>query len=168
MWKAMTQKNWKLTKGKTNNMKKTMALLLVATALTGCISGKKGPDETVVLENMPLTLPPNFELRPPRKAEPVALTRGRKEAKKLILGAETETKPEAKVETSDSWLIEKAGGDTRNKSIREIMAEEADVSVEEKAQEKGFFSSMFNEEENQDPTLEELAEMTRKEKEASQ
>lgn len=144
-------------------MKKTLALLLVATAVTGCISGKKGPDETLVLENMPLTLPPNFELRPPRQAQPVAIQQGRKEAKKLILGAETPKKADTKVETSDSWLIEKAGGDIRNQSIREIMAEEARKDPAEET-EKGWFSGMFSDD-DAEPTLEELAELSRQKKE---
>ena len=149
-------------------MKKALALVLVATAITGCMSGKKGPDETVVLENMPLTLPPNFELRPPRQAEPVALTRGRKQAQQLILGADKATNTAPKVETRDSWLVEKAGGEARNQSIRDIMAEEEMSKSETKDEKKGWFSSMFDDSASADPTLEELAELSRKKKQAEQ
>ena len=54
-------------------MKKFLLLLSVVLSLSlgACSSDKeaiyKAPDETKVKENRPLTLPPDFELRPPRK-----------------------------------------------------------------------------------------------------
>lgn len=152
-----------MMKGKVNNMKKAIAVMLVGVALTGCISGKQGPDETVVLENLPLTIPPNFELRPPRQGESITVQRNREQAQKLILGE----KPEAQKATKQtaSWLVEKAGGEERNADIRELMAEESRVKPEEaKKAQKGWFSGLFSEEES-DPTLEELAEISRQKKE---
>lgn len=146
-------------------MRKTMAIILVATALTGCISGKKGPDETMVIENLPLTLPPSFELRPPRQGDSVAVERSREEAQRLILGEETELPKSTSTKAEDSWLIDKIGGDSRNQSIREIMATES-RKVPQEEKKDGWFSGLFDDEENLDPTLEELAEISRQKKEA--
>jgi hypothetical protein len=146
-------------------MRKTLALLLVATALTGCISGKKGPDETLVIEHLPLTLPPSFELRPPRVGESIATKRNREEAQRLILGKEIEGSKTTTEKSTDSWLIEKAGGDARNQYIREILSDEArEAPVEEKK--TGWFSDVFSDAENSDPTIEELAEISRQRKAA--
>jgi hypothetical protein len=54
-----------------------LALAVTAAALAGCSGGvqeslglkKKAPDEFAVVRNAPLSLPPNFNLRPPKKGE---------------------------------------------------------------------------------------------------
>lgn len=45
---------------------------LLASALAGCgvFGGKNPPDEFVVVSKQPLTVPPDFQLRPPRPGEP--------------------------------------------------------------------------------------------------
>ncbi len=54
-----------------------LAVLAVATAASGCASvtravggGKSAPDEFRVVTQAPLTLPPDYNLRPPRPGEP--------------------------------------------------------------------------------------------------
>ena len=141
-------------------MYKMMALVVVSAALTGCLGGKNAPDEMAVIDHAPLTLPPSFELRPPRQGYAPATAAANKKAQDLILGKKER---QQQATTTDNWLIEKAGGETRNASIRELMAEESrDGNVD--AEKEGWLEGMFSEEKNADPTLEELAEMAKKEK----
>lgn len=142
-------------------MRKFIALVLVSTALTGCLgSGKKGPNEMAVLDSVPLTLPPNFELRPPREGESRAVQMANAKAEALILGKNVEDEMKSQTpKAADNWLVEKAGGEMRNLSIRELMAEEARKNGEQ--EEKGVFSKLLDDT-PEDPTLEELAEMQEK------
>lgn len=141
-------------------MYKLMTLVVASVVLTGCLGSKRGPDEMTVVDSAPLTLPLSFELRPPRQGQAPAVINSNKKAKTLILGVENikSTAPE----TTESWLIEKAGGSNRNQSIREIMAaEEHDARQNKK--EEGWLEGMLSDDVNTDPTLEELAEIAKKE-----
>lgn len=140
-------------------MRKFLALVFVSTALTACLGPKQGPNEMAVLESVPLTLPPNFELRPPRQGQSKAVEMANAKAEALILGHKVSNAIQHAPETKakDNWLVKQAGGETRNRSIREIMAEEAQ-SANATQEKKGAFSKLINGE-KEDPTLEELMEM---------
>lgn len=143
-----------------------LAVVLVATSLTGCFGGKRGPDEMAVLDSVPLTLPPSFELRPPREGQTAEIRAAHARAEALVLGKTATARAAAEAETvkGDGWLVNKAGGNTRNKSIREIMAEEARNEPEQKGT---WLDRTLGRTESAEPTIEELAEISRKEKEAS-
>ncbi|MFT7144906.1 MAG: hypothetical protein ACI9TY_001670 [Alphaproteobacteria bacterium] len=141
-------------------MYKLMTLVVASVVLTGCLSSKKGPDEMAVLDSAPLTLPPSFELRPPRQGQAPAVIHSNKKAKDLILG---DKKVEKTVSHSnDAWLLNEAGADASHINIREVMAAESRTEAKEVKQ-KGWFESMFSEEENTDPSLEDLIEIAKDE-----
>jgi len=110
-------------------MKKTLLILLTLTAF-GC-SGRKAPDESmVIIRTESLHLPPEYELLAPedvksiKKEEPSI----QDTSKALLLGSE---KSVAK-KNENSWLINKAGGDSRIKNIKKVLnkdTEKAKISA---------------------------------------
>jgi hypothetical protein len=140
---------------------RTLALLAAATALVGCadtplLSGKKAPDELSVIEGPPLFLPPSFDIRPPSEltARPHEDTNTQGKAQEIITGKPAEAAPAA---ASDSWLIKRAGGDTRDANIRARLEAEEKARTEVKKQEenKGFFGRIFSDEEDADAKVDE-------------
>ncbi len=119
--------------------------VLVA-ALSGC-SDKAGnilgfektvPDEFAVVKRAPLTLPPNFGLRPPRPgaARPQAVS-ARSEAKKSVLGSQSKaqkTRQAVKAEekrragarsSSEVALLKRTGAINVDPDIRQVINREA-------------------------------------------
>lgn len=93
-------------------MMRNVLVLFVVLSLAACggarlVGSKSLPDETVVLDAPPLTLPPNFDLRPPRSGE------GNGED---VL-RQYEPQP---IEEDDAWLIKEAGRSDPN--IRQKLA----------------------------------------------
>lgn len=136
-------------------MRKLLMLALMPVVLTGCIGGKNAPDATLVADAPALVIPPNFELRPPRTDENgVAMPQStseesrelRREAQNILVGGEASPKPSSQLQqANDTWLIQKAGGERRNVSIRELMQREQQTSVlkAKEKESKGWFSRTF-------------------------
>ena len=119
-------------------MKKVLLFTLAAFTLSACgglISAKKAPDEMAVIEGPSLSLPPNFELRPPVDAAEYQEQRKQERARQILTGSS-----EVKTPTTgpDAWLVKQAGGDTRDPSIRKKL--EKDHTVETKEKKKGWFT----------------------------
>jgi len=118
-----------------------LSLTMVSVSLTGCLgSSGSGPDEMSVIDGAPLSLPPNFELRPPQKGKTVDRAKQTEESRRLLLGT-SEKKEEAK--TTEGWLVQQAGGDKRDESIREKLESEDGQALVKEA-DKGFFSKLFS------------------------
>lgn len=99
--------------------------MAVALVLNGCASGngsgKKSPDEFAIVTKAPLTLPPDFSLRPPRPGETRPEEKSPSErAQQLLLGDES-TAPPTKGELA---LIQSAGVLTADPNIRSILGAE--------------------------------------------
>lgn len=96
----------------------------VVTLLSGCgslASSGQAPDELAVISGPSLTVPPNFELRPPQEAQLSQADALRnqdasKDAKKILLGAE-----ESVAKSKDVWLLQKAKADKADPLIRQIL-----------------------------------------------
>lgn len=144
---------------------RTVVLLAAATALVGCadtplLSGKKAPDELSVIEGPPLYLPPSFDVRPPSEmttAHPDQDLTPEAKAQALITGkaatGATTVEPAA-----DDWLVKRAGGDTRDATIRARLEteEKARLEVKKEKANEGFFSRMFGgEEKDAEPKVDE-------------
>lgn len=108
---------------------------LAALTLVGCAQVKNPlartlPDETQVLAGPNLSLPPSFELRPPREGEPnEALLRGPAAAAVTVSGT-----------GADSWIVRQAqeqAGVVADGSVRaeleQMDVSETQVKAEEKA-----------------------------------
>jgi hypothetical protein len=113
----------------------------IAVVAAGCgetklIGTRQLPDETKVVDGPSLALPPDFDLRPPSKAEDYeAVLRAQKtvEARNVITGVSGTTNTVGAVPTpavgEPNWLVQQAG--TAQGDIREQLEREAAQAQEE-------------------------------------
>lgn len=118
-------------------MKKTTALvltLMAATALAGCdgarkalVQSKAAPDEFEVYTRAPLTMPPDYGLRPPadgQTAEAGAVST-RDDARRVLLGSPTApVQPIEAATPGTSMLLAMAGAEHAEPGIRQIVDRE--------------------------------------------
>jgi len=116
-------------------MRSLMFLTVGALALTACASGdptanRNAPDEFSILTKPPLTVPPDYALRPPKPGEtrPDELTTSQR-TEQLILG-DREFEPPTNGELA---LIAAAGAVDVDPSIRAILAAENGGRVDKDA-----------------------------------
>lgn len=106
-----------------------IALTTLVIGLSGCASlgnqlgmGKSSPDEFAIVTKAPLTLPPDYGLRPPKPGETRPQEASPSErAQQLLLGDESERPPSP----GELALIEKAGALNVDPNIRAILAAES-------------------------------------------
>lgn len=102
-----------------------MAVLAAATAASGCSgfsqaigAGKVTPDEFRVVTQAPLTLPPDYNLRPPRPGEPRPQElQPTEEARAALFGADIGQGASA----GERGLIVAAGAEAANPEIRDTI-----------------------------------------------
>lgn len=136
----------KMNKMKSFNrpMKNTTAIALIvvaATALAGCDSArqaltqtKAAPDEFSVYTRAPLTLPPDYGLRPPSdgKSEEAGATTTRDEARRVLLGNnQQQIQPVEAATPGTSVLLAKAGAGRIEPGIRETVNRETSAYATE-------------------------------------
>lgn len=115
---------------------------LAVVMLAGCSNvkqqlgvGRHSPDEFTVVKRAPLSLPPEYNLRPPGEGEKPAQTKPQQQARTIILGASETT---VKAEDGEEALLQKAGYYNANPEIRKVIDQEngyvslTDQSVAEK------------------------------------
>ena len=113
-------------------MKKYGACLVLAAvlALSACTSvkkemgvGRNSPDEFLVVKRAPLTLPPDYGLRPPVNPNdaPPASAAAAASAEEIILGKSTD---EASIGSPEKELLRKIGADAANPDIRKQIDED--------------------------------------------
>ena len=112
----------------TINTLKNYSVFAVALLLVSCggsaplVGNKKLPDEMAVVAGPPLTLPPNFELRPPQQkrlsqAEALRAEDASTKAQTILVG-EVNTKNQGEV---DPWIAEQAGTRKADPNIRQVL-----------------------------------------------
>ncbi len=105
-----------------------LAVAALGVAASGCAgagkamgAGKSPPDEFAILTKAPLTLPPDYALRPPRPGETRPQEKSPSErAKQLMLGDESTTAPT----DGELALIQSAGALNVDPNIRAILGAE--------------------------------------------
>ncbi|MCB1531816.1 MAG: DUF3035 domain-containing protein [Alphaproteobacteria bacterium] len=126
-------------------MKKTtilfVALCAGSFALTGCSGAKKQlglekqvPDEFAVVKRAPLSLPPNYALRPPQPGAPRPQEQSTNEvARQTVFGAEEpQAATTAAAQTnSETLLLQQAGARGADPAIRTKIDQEADIQAED-------------------------------------
>lgn len=131
-------------------MKKTFAFLCIpAFVLAGCSSGVKetlglersAPDEFAVIERAPLTMPPNFNLEPPRPGAP----RPQEEmtstkAKGLVLSSQSSAPKPSDVSASEQALLGKVGAAKADPNIRNELNDPQQPEKKSVAQKFGLSS----------------------------
>lgn len=118
-----------------------LALGLAALLLAGCGDlredlglGRNAPDEYAVVDQPPLSMPPDFDLRPPQPGapRPQSVDMKQRASDVLFAGASPSAGTAATpTETSDSEkaLLEKTGADKANPDIRQVVDREASQKV---------------------------------------
>lgn len=107
----------------------TVFLLAAALCLPACTSvkkelgvGRNSPDEFMVVKRAPLTLPPDYALRPPLDTgEPLPEAETSAQAKTALLGKTDEPAVKGAAENA---LLEKSGAARANPDIRRTIDEE--------------------------------------------
>jgi hypothetical protein len=121
----------------------TILMLMASAALVGCgdvreAAGvkKKAPDEFAVVRRAPLTVPPDFELRPPRPGErPLPAIDPRQQAEAAVLGssASAAAVPSSSTVDSEDALLRALHIDDVDPSIRaQVDQESALLAVDER------------------------------------
>ncbi len=133
-----------------NVSKYGVAVLALSMAACGgsapLIGSRSLPDEMAVVSGPPLTLPPNFELRPPQeqkqsRADALRSQDSSVQAKTILVG-EAAAAPQGEV---DPWIAEQANVKKADPTIREkLNAENAPASDEK---DNGFLG-MFGGDDN--------------------
>jgi hypothetical protein len=129
-------------------MNKPIALVVVlaaATATSGCGTlsraigaGKNSPDEFNIVTSAPLTLPPDYSLRPPRPGEPrpQEMAPG-DEARAALFGQDVA----AGASQGERRLVSNAGAEAVDPNIRDQIDYEAQGLVR---RDEGFVNSILN------------------------
>jgi len=89
---------------------------------------KKAPDEFQVYEKQPLSVPPNFELRPPSEGEVL----DNEDDKKNIVFTDEE-KTDERLSLSDEVLLIEIGENETKENIRKIINDENSIETVEKS-----------------------------------
>ncbi len=114
-----------------------MALSLVVAGCSGISDqltgrGKYAPDEFSVVSRAPLTLPPDYGLRPPQPgAQRPQRTRVQDIAKAALLGAGGSPISAADASIGEQALLGRAGGADADPGIRRIINEESALYAED-------------------------------------
>ncbi len=124
-------------------IKKTTLIYAIATSLllfgcgnTGKILGleKQAPDEFLVVTNPPLSMPPNFNIRPPKPGQArISSNNSKQQAKLSVFGETADGKKAIKnSSTGDLIILTKTGALDANFDIRKIVDKESSImAVEE-------------------------------------
>lgn len=134
--------------------KPTVSLMIAAgfiVSLSGCAIpesvkeglgiGKQAPDEFQVVERAPLTLPPDFDLRPPKPgvARPQQIDI-RKQAEEVLMGRAAEKKNSVGYSPGEEGLLKMAGALGVDPGIRLIVDRESSIMA---ASDKGFVDDLM-------------------------
>ena len=115
-------------------------LVVLSLGVVGCSGisdqisgrGKYAPDEFSVVSRAPLTLPPDYGLRPP---DPGALrpqdSRAQDVAKAALFSAGASSQSTADASTGERALLGRAGGSDADPGIRRIINEESAIYAED-------------------------------------
>lgn len=125
-------------------MKKSTALVLTlaaATLLAGCDSARKAltqtkasPDEFAVYTRAPLTMPPDYGLRPPTngKTEEAGAVTTRDEARRVLLGSPSAPAQTIQAATpGTSVILAMAGAERAEPGIRDLVDRETSAYAKE-------------------------------------
>lgn len=84
--------------------------------------GRNSPDEFMVVKRAPLTLPPDYDLRPPMEGMAPPATEASTQAKTQLLGSDAASA--APKGTAEEEFLQKTGADKANPNIRTVIAQE--------------------------------------------
>ena len=102
-------------------MKTILLTGLCALALSACAGGKSAPDEFMISTKAPLTVPPDYALRPPRPGETRPQELSTTDRARQVMMGDASAAPPSRGELA---LIQNAGAMETDSNIRAILAAE--------------------------------------------
>ena len=90
-------------------------------ALAACAGGKSAPDEFMISTKAPLTVPPDYALRPPRPGETRPQEKSTSDRAREVMMGDASAAPPSRGELA---LIQTAGAMETDRNIRAILAAE--------------------------------------------
>ena len=127
-----------------------LAVAILSLALAGCGQtfkkslglGKQVPDEYQVVENAPLSLPPDFHLRPPAPGAPRPQELDvRRQAEEILLGPRQAASGQAELRSAGELaFLNMAGATEVDPGIRQIINRESGVLA---AEDEGFVERLM-------------------------
>ena len=123
-----------------------LGVLALAAALSACSGFKNAPDEFAVVRSAPLTLPPDYQLRPPQPgAARPNVARLQEQAEEVLLeeGRARRAAGDAAAPAAspgEAALIERAGAADVDPNIRHVIDREFGAFASE---DEGFFESLL-------------------------
>lgn len=134
-----------------------VGLLAVSLTLVACGSGVKKQlglerepiDEFTVITNAPLTLPPEYDLRPPDPGSPALsnLTPARDQARQALLGPDgepLESDVRGQLSGGEETLLRQSGGFEAPQDIRDVLESERRQAIQEENEDEGWFDFNFD------------------------
>lgn len=120
-----------------------VVVLLVAACSGGEVRDTLGlrneaPDEFVVVSRPPLTVPPDFELRPPSDGAAPAASRTREQARSLLLkgNAQPATLEEVPQSNADTAVVPVLASDTKSNAEARLLSRTGAVQADPEIREK--------------------------------
>ena len=112
---------------------------LISLGLTGCSGTKEtlgltkhAPDEFAVIKRAPLTLPPNYTLRPPQPGAPRPQEQETaSQARQTVFGETNEPQPRPERTSAEEIFLEHAGASEARSDIRTVVNKETDNWTDE-------------------------------------
>jgi hypothetical protein len=109
-----------------------VAAALAALSLSACSDlkqeigiGRNSPDEFTVVKRAPLTLPPDYDLRPPMQGGAPSSAQATTQAKTVLMGTPAAEPAEAPAKgTAEEEFLKRAGADKANPSIRTVIGQD--------------------------------------------
>jgi hypothetical protein len=83
--------------------------------------GRNSPDEFAVVKRAPLTLPPDYDLRPPAQGAAPPAADASNQAKTVLLGDATQPAPKGDAEEE---FLKRTGSDKANPAIRTVISQD--------------------------------------------
>lgn len=138
-------------KGRTTGLAAPLLAGGLALCLAGCGEsvkrsfglGKRAPDETSVVEQAPLELPPDFDLRPPAPGAERPQERAvGAQAREIVVGGAAEAEEDSAPAggAGERSLLARAGADEADPAIRAVLNREGPVLV---AADPGFVEDLM-------------------------
>jgi len=113
------------------NFKKTISICCLSLALTACSSvrdelglNRHSPDEFTVIKRAPLSLPPQYNLRPPTGQQTAPTQQDLTQQTKQTVFGETEPTAEKQPDTPNDVLLKKLGVSEAQPNIRQVLDRE--------------------------------------------
>ena len=141
-----------------NNVKNTLGL------------NKKSPDEFKVIANAPLSVPPDFSLRPPQPGLSRPQEADINEQAKALLLKENSSSSADITSKGETMLLQKTEADSADPHIKKILAREEQTEYQQQTEE-GFLDKMIgytHQETNHEPVVDAQKEKERLDENAQQ